>query len=399
MSFGKNRKPHPVYEKKGGRLIERWMESLGSRVLNRPAVSVIVFLLLTVICIIGISRFEVSFDVRRTFGLKIPYVNRIDYIGSTAVGSVYSYDVALEFDTPDAAKEPENLRKFEQLVQEVSDFPLTKKTSSLLDIIKDMNQVLNGGDPEYYRIPETREMVAQLLLLYENAGGAEAEKWVDYDYQRLRLMVEISTYSSSEAIRELQQIRTRAAELFPEADVLLIGSISNYTVMMQYVTWGQMKSFFIALVVIAFLMTLVFGSIKTGLIAMIPNISPALAVGGIMGFAGIPLDMITVTIMPMLLGLAVDDTIHFINHSQLEFIRTGSYRKITRKVFITVGTALFLTSLVLILNFSAYLFSVAKVYVNLGILVAAGILAALLADYFMTPVLLNRFRPFGPERS
>ena len=399
LSFGKNREPHPVYEEKGGRLIERWMQWLGIRVLNRPWVSVTVFILLTIVCIVGISRFEVSFDVRRTMGLKIPYVNRLNYIGETAVGSLYSYDVALEFDNPDEAKEPENLKKFEKLVEEVKSYPLTKKTSSLLDIVKDMNQVLNGGDSAYYRIPETREMVAQLLLLYENAGGAEAEKWVDYDYQRLRLMVEIDDYNSGEAARELEDIEARAKDLFPDAHVILIGSISQYTVMQDYVTWGQIQSFLTALVIIAILMTLVFGSIKTGLIGMIPNISPALAVGGIMGFAGIPLDMITVTIMPMLLGLAVDDTIHFINHSQLEFGRTGSYRETTRRVFFTVGTALFLTSLVLILSFSAYLFSVAKVYINLGILVASGILAALLADYFMTPVLLNRFRPFGPGRS
>jgi hypothetical protein len=327
----------------------------------------------------------------------VPYVNRINYIGQTAVGSLYSYDVAFEFDHAGAAKDPDNLRKFEQLVDEVKTFRLTKKVSSLLDVIKDINQTLNAGDPAFYRIPDTREMIAQLLLLYENAGGAEAEKWVDYDYQRLRLMVEIDDYNSGEATRELRLIQQRGKELFPEAKVLLIGSISQFSVVQDYVTWGQVRSFLTAFLVIAILMTVVFGSIKTGLIAMIPNISPALVVGGIMGFAGIPLDMMTVTIMPMLLGLAVDDTIHFINHSQLEYERTGSYRKSTRRVFVTVGTALFLTSMVLILNFSAYLASAAKVYVNMGYLVAAGILAALASDLFVTPVLLNRFRPFGKK--
>jgi predicted RND superfamily exporter protein len=399
LSFGKNREPHPIYEKKGGRLVERWMEGLGGRALNRPGLSVIVFILLSLLCLVGITRFDVSFDVRRTMGLKIPYINRLNTIAGTALGSLYSYDVALEFSNPDEAKNPENLKKFEQLIDEVKTYPLTKKTSSLLDIIKDMNQVLNAGDPAYYRIPESREMIAQLLLLYENAGGVETEKWVDYDYQRLRLMVEIDDYNSGEANRELQKIKGRAKELFPDAHVLLIGSLSQYSVMQDYVTWGQIRSFLTALVVIAVLMMLVFGSIKTGLIGMIPNISPALAVGGVMGFAGIPLDMITVTIMPMLLGLAVDDTIHFINHSQLEFNRTGSYRETTQRVFVSVGTALFLTSLVLILSFSAYLFSVAKVYVNLGFLVTAGILAALAADFFITPVLLSWTQPFGKEKT
>jgi predicted RND superfamily exporter protein len=398
LSFGKDREPHPVYTQKDGRLLERIMGRMGDRVLTRPRMTMVVFVILTAVCLVGMTRFEVSFDVCRSFGLKVPYVNRLHSIGQTEVGSLYSYDVALEFDRPGAAKEPANLRKFEQLIDEVKTFRLTKKVASLLDIVKDMNQVLHAGDPEYYRIPESREMVAQLLLLYENAGGAEAEKWVDYDYQRLRLMVEIDDYNSGEAARELRLIQERGRELFPDAKVLLIGSVSQFTVMQDYVTWGQVKSFFIALGVIAVLMTLVFGNLKTGLIGMIPNVAPAVAVGGIMGFAGIPLDMMTVTIMPMLLGLAVDDTIHFINHSQLEFTRTGDYRESTRRVFITVGTALFLTSLVLVLNFSVYMASVAKVFINMGILVGAGIVAALAADYFVTPVLLYWLQPFGEER-
>jgi predicted RND superfamily exporter protein len=397
LSFGKNRRPRSTSARRKGRPLERAMTFIGGRVLRRPKTTCVLTVLATIVCLFGIARLEVSFDVIRTFGLGVPYVNRLHEIGKTKVGSAYSYDVALEFAQPGDAKDPANLRKFQQLVEEVKGFPLTKKAASLLDIVQDMNQVLHSGDPAYYRIPETRDMVAQLLLLYENAGGAEAEKWVDYDYQRLRLMVEIADYSSGEAARELRLIQQRGRELFPDAKVLLIGSVSQFTVMLDYVTKGQIKSFFIALGVIALLMSLVFGSLKTGLIGMIPNISPALAVGGIMGFTGIPLDMITVTIMPMLLGLAVDDTIHFINHSQLEFTVTRSYGESVRRVFVSVGTALFLTTMVLILNFSAYLVSAARVFVNMGMLVAAGLLAALAADYFVTPVLLHLFRPFGAE--
>jgi predicted RND superfamily exporter protein len=399
LSFGRDREPHTVYVEKGGRWLERLMAFLGDRVLSRPRTSIVVLALIVAICLVGITRFEVSFDIRRTYGFKVPYIKRLNYIGQSQVGALYSYDVAFELDRPGTAKDPETLRKFDQLVQEVKDLRLTKKVSSLLDIVKDMNQVLNAGDPDFYRIPETREMVAQQLLLYENAGGVESEKWVDYDYQRLRLMVEIGDYNSAEAARELNFIQKRGQQLFPDAHVLLIGSISQFTVMMDYVTWGQLKSFFMALGVIALLMTIVFGNLKTGLIGMIPNVAPALVVGGIMGLANIPLDMITVTCIPMLLGLAVDDTIHFINHSQLEFMRTRSYAESTRRVFVSVGTALFLTSAVLILCFSAYLISAMNVFVNMGYLVTAGILAALLADYFITPVLLNWARPFGRETS
>ena len=397
LSFGRDGEPRAVRGHTSGRPVDRLMDYLGRRVLARPGVTLTVFGLIAAVCLVGFSRFDVSFDVRRTMGVGIPYVERLDYIGKTPVGSLYSYGVAFEFDKPGAAREPENLKKFDRLVEEVQSFRLTKKVSSLLDIIKDMNQVVNAGDPAYHRIPESREMIAQLLLLYENAGGAEAEKWVDYEYQRLRLMVEVDDYNSGEAAGDLGRIQEMGKQMFPDARGLLVGSISQFTVMMDYVTRGQIKTLFIALGVISVLLSLVFGSLKTGLIAMIPNIAPALAVGGIMGFAGIPLDMMTVTVIPMLLGLAVDDTIHFISHSRLEFERTGNYHESICRVFLSVGTALFLTSTVLILCFSAYLASAANVFVNMGILVSAGIAAALAADYFVVPVLLNRVRPFGEE--
>ncbi len=414
LSFGINKTPHKAIDletphdartghvraadsSKGHQGVDKLMLWLGKRVLNRPKTVLLVFFVMVAICLTGLFQMDVSFDVRRTFGLKVPYVKRITHIADTPVGSLYSYGIAIEFPEPGMVKEPENLKKFDILTQEVETLPLTKKVSSLLDVIKDMNQVMNDGDATYYRIPETREAIAQQLLLYENAGGAEAERWVDYDYQRLRLMVEMTDYNSGEAMRELKFIQKRAKELFPNAHVLLIGSISQYTVMQNYVTWGQIASFLVALVIITLLMSLVFGSLRLGLIGMIPNVAPALAVAGIMGFANIPLDMMTVTMMPMLLGLAVDDTIHFISHSQLGFQLTGNYQAATRRTFLVVGSAMFYTSLVLILSFSAFLISDVKVFINMAILIGAGIFSALATDYFVTPVLLKQFAVFGKE--
>ncbi len=395
LSFGKDKNPDPIMENLGGTFLERSMEKLSKWILVHPKTIVMTLILSVIICIAGITRFQVSFDIEKTMGRGIPYVNRILDIGHSKIGSIYSYNLGIEFPNAGDAKSPENLKKFQTLIEEVKGFPLTKKTSSLLDIIKDMNQTLNEGKEEFYKIPESREMIAQLLLLYENAGGTEAEKWVDYDYQRLHLMTEVTEYNSKEMVRELDRIKERCSELFPEAKLMLIGSISQFTIMMDYVIWGQLKSFFIALFFIAFLLMLVFGSIKTGLIAMIPNISPALVVGGIMGFSDIPLDMMTVTIMPMLLGLAVDDTIHFTNHAQLEFSRTGCYIQSISRVFRIVGVALFMTSGVLVINFSAYMTSSATFFKNMGFLIVSGISAALIADYFVTPVLMNFFKPFG----
>jgi predicted RND superfamily exporter protein len=199
-------------------------------------------------------------------------------------------------------------------------------------------------------------------------------------------------------MREMQAIRQSGARLFPEAMVVTTGTLAQFTVMMEYIAWGQIKSYLIALVVIAGMCSVAFKSVKIGLVAMIPNVAPGCFVGGIMGFFGIPLDIMTVTIMPMLLGLAVDDTIHFISHCNAIFYRTGSYAESVRRTFQVVGKAIFITSGILVVGFGAYLLSPILVFDHIAYLVAAGTLAALLADYFITPVLLNCIQAFGPEK-
>ena len=398
LSFGRARKPAAVEDVNNSSRVQRLMGWMAGQSFKRQTLSLSLLVVGVIACLVGMTRIDVSFDTLKSFGLRVPYVNRIYSVGQSQVGSLYSYNLALEFDQPGAAKLPENLEKFAALISEVDELELTKKTTSLLQILKDLNQVIHEGDPAWYRLPDSREMVAQLLLLYENAGGSEVERWIDYDYQRLRLQVELGHYNSGEAARELRWIQKEASRLFPDAHVLLTGSVSQFSVMQDYVSYGQIKSFFLAFVVVTILMMIVFGSIKIGLIAMIPNIAPALVVGAIMGFGDIPLDIVTVTIMPMLLGLAVDDTIHFINHSQLEFERCGDYLESNRRTFLAVGGALFMTTVVLTLNFSAYLASVVNIYVSMGILVGAGLFAALWADFFITPVLLAKARPFGKPK-
>jgi len=397
LGFGKDRPPQSETADRALGKLKRLMTWLGVHAIQWPKMVILVLCLIAMGSGLGIARLEVSFDILKTYGLKIPYLQRVYAVAQSPVGSLYSYDLVLEFPQAGAAKDPEILRNFELLVREIEALPLSKKTTSLLQILKDMHQVMHEGRQDFHTLPADRDLVAQLLLLYENAGGNEVEKWVDYDYQRLRLMVEMGYYNSTEAKRELRWIKDRARELFPGAQVLLTGSIPQFTVMMDYVSWGQIKSFLLSLVIVSLLMTLVFGSLRTGLIGMIPNIAPALTVGGIMGWAGIPLDMMTITIMPMLLGLAVDDTIHFVNHSQLEFNRCGNYALSVQRTFTTIGVSLFMTTVVLTLTFAVYLTSIIRVFVSIGILVGAGLFAALLADYFVTPVLLRLTRPFGRE--
>ncbi len=396
LSYGKD-KPAVERERKDGWL-DALMKRMGNRVLDYPKSIFVVAALAVIASVIGLFRVEVAFDLRRSFGTEVPYVDRICRISETPLGSLYSFGVGIEFPNEDEARLPENLKKLETLTERIKEFPLTKKVHSVLDVVKDLNLVLNANDPAYYAIPDSREQIAQILLLYENAGGTEAERWVDYEYKRLRIMIEIDDYNSGEAVRELNAIKEWGAELFPDAKVILTGTLCQFTQIQDYVSWGQVQSVFTSMLTISLIMALAFASLRIGLIAMIPNLLPAFFVCAVMGFFNIPLDMMTVTVIPMLLGLAVDDTIHFINHCQLEFIRTGNYRESVRRTFLSTGKAMLLTSCILSLSFVAYIFSKMVIFVHMGVLVAIGVIVAVLCDYFITPNLIVRLKVFGEEK-
>ncbi len=399
LSFGRDKTPRPGVTETTDTRWTRLMVRISRFDLHHAKAIMTVFFILCVLFGIGMFRVEPAFDMERTMGAKVPYVNKLLDVSHSELGSLYSYDIMVDFPQEGEAKLPHNLKKLEEMAKLSEKYALTKRTTSILDILKDLNQTLNGNDSAYYRIPDKEDEVAQLLLLYENAGGSESEYWMDYEYKRLRLMVEMDDYNSAEAERELADIQRKAAQLFPDAKVTAVGNIPEFTAMMQYLVRGQVVSFAVSILIIGLILMLVFGKVRIGLIGLIPNIAPAIFVGGYMGWMGIPLDMITATIMPMMLGMAVDDTIHFINHSHLEFDRNANYRLAIRQTFRVVGVAIVTTSIITSAVFAGFMGSVSLQFGNFGLLAIIGIISALLADLFVTPILVKGYKVFGKENN
>ena len=399
LSFGKNSQPLPDFTDESDTRWTSMMVSLSEKVLRNPRKIGYSFLVICLFMCAGLWRIEAAFDVERTMGMQIPYVKEVMDVGHSELGSLYSYDLIVELPEDDQAKEPANLARLDQLQQTVSQYPLSKRTTSLLDILKDLNQTLNNGDSAYYRIPDTEEEVAQMILLYENAGGTESEYWVDYNYRRLRLMVELADFNSYQVERELMRLQEEADRIFPNAKVTIVGNIPQYVTMMQYLVRGQMLSFVISVLIIGLILMIAFQSIRVGLIGLIPNMMPAIFVGGYMGWMGIPFDMMTATLLPMMLGLAVDDTIHFINHSKLEFDRTHQYRSAIRRTFRVVGVAIVTTSIITSAVFASFCTSDCTMCLNFGLMAIIGVLSALAADLLVTPILVNRCHVFGKKES
>jgi hydrophobe/amphiphile efflux-3 (HAE3) family protein len=396
MSFGGDREPDRTYVESGGRVeallvrLAEWVHGHGRGIIVVFGVAVAASALVT-------TRLEVTTDSIKTIGRRVPYVENAYYIAER-LGSLYAYDVAIEFPEDGGARGLANLERLDALARFVAEAPQVKRTMSLVDIVKDLNQSAAGGDPAEYRLPSTESGLKRLLLLYGQAGSPGMASWIDGDYRTLRLSVELARFSTAEMIPHVRSVAERARELFPGATVTLSGLSVQLTLLVDYIVTGQILSILAALIMIGIFLMIALGGVRLGLLAMIPNAAPIVFVTGTMAALGIPLHQATVVIAPMILGIAVDDTIHYITHMRLAFHRTGSYLEASRRTFRSVGKAIFMTSAVIVIGFGVLTTSIANVYKHVGLVTIVGITTALLADYFVTPTLIRWSRAFGPER-
>jgi len=398
LSFGRDREPDPGFACGGSGRMETGLVRLGEWVRGHGPVIIIVFSVATIVAGFSMPGLVVDTNPLKVMGRRVPCVGKIFYIADQ-IGSLYAYDVTLEFPEDGMAKDPETLRKLDTLARELEETEIVKRTTSITDIVKDLNQVLNDGDPAYYTVGEGRDLVAQQLLLYEMSGGSDQENWVDYDYRVLRLNVELRRFSSTLVEDQLHYVQERCEELFPDARFGLTGIIVQFARMTNYMVDGQIKSVLIALLCISIVMMVAFGNVRLGLIAMVPNIVPVVLAAGMMARTGITINFTTMMVAPIILGIAVDDTIHYINHFKQAFHRTGSYAQANRETFRSVGTAITMTTVIIVLGFSVFATSVSKSYSHFAVVSIVAVVSALLADYFLTPTLIMKTQALGEERS
>ncbi len=356
LSFGKDKEVKPKEAKKD-RLLDSFLLSMGKWVVGSKKSILIIYTLVVVALIPALFKVTVNMDIFKSMGLKVPYLNRVYEIAHSQLGSYISYNVSIDFNEQDAIKSP----------------------------------------IQYHRVPDTREEIAQILLLYEMSGGTKSFNWIDEEFSMMRVQVPMYKFHAKGISDELAAVRRITKNLFPNATTTVVGSAAQFAEIAIKIVAGELKSVLLSLIIISVLLILVFGSIKTGLIGLIPNLAPMLAIGAYLGYFDVPLNMMTMTVIPMMLGIAVDDTIHFINSIKYEFEKCGSYKEATLAAFATVGRSLLMTTIVLAVSFATYLLSPVKMIGEMGFLASLGLFAALITDFLITPALMIITKPFGNE--
>ena len=403
LSFGKDRAPRATQVNGATKLdlsFSRWSKFVHDRKKSFIVISALVIAAF----IPGMFKITAQLDYLTITGDKMPYIQEVKKMLAQKLGNQYSYTVMISYDEEGAFKKPENMKALVQLEDYLGTLSLTKwsggkaRVSSATSILKEMNRALNEGKDSMYTVPEDEYVLAQLMELSSIEMHNDFSDVMDDDFKTTVVSVDMTQFATEEALANMDALKAKLAELFPGAKCTLLGDMIRYSEMSNRIVFGGLKSFGFSLVIIAIMLIFAFSSLKLGLIGMIPNVAPVILVGGVMGYFNYALDFSTITVMPMILGIAVDDTIHLTTHLKMKYEQMGSSEKAMETTFREIGATMFLTTVILCSMFSVYLFSPMHFLAVLGVLIIVGLSSALVADYTITPALLHVAKPFGKEK-
>ncbi|MEM9424841.1 MAG: efflux RND transporter permease subunit, partial [Spirochaetota bacterium] len=347
-----------------------------------------------------LPRLRVDLSTDAVLGRRFEYVRELMYVSRSEIGAGGFYNIDLLFGAkpgaeseaePLATKYLEQLAEFERRLRETG---LVKNITSVVTFIQSTQSIYRG----HRGFPQELEQTKRALLTWERVGGGELSRWYSEGDKSLRMMVQVRQASSRENIAHMEAVRNLAAEVFsPEVEALPFGGVFQLAVMNQFITKGLLRSFSLSLVLVAILLLILLRSLRLGLIALIPNLFPVLLTGGLVAAAGRSLEFVSMTVGPMLIGLAADDTIYFLGHVQSLLRREGpSIRatkvdRVIKRSLYQVAPALVTTTMILCVLFASLLLSQAANIRYMGLYTIIAMLAALLSDLCLTPILLRRW--------
>ncbi len=290
--------------------------------------------------------------------------------------------------TEDAFKEPVNLRYLDRIESDLKTRPDIKKTLSFADFIKDMNQSFHGEDPAYYRIPESRALVAQYLILY---NSDDIDEYITSDYSQARLLLRTIYHGSHHLGLQVASLQAYLKKNPPPRDLKVhVTDAGTETIQIaKELVRNQMMTLILTVLSISILLFLVFLSWKLGFISLVPNIFPVILNFGIMGLFKIPLNTGTAMISATVFGIVVDDTIHLLYHYQTERKAGVSATEAIQRAMTVKGPAVVTTSVVLFCGFAVAVTGTMMPVVQFGILTSIIMVTALMGDLLFMPSVLN----------
>lgn len=388
MAFGlpKWKKQHKSISEKQ----ENFSSKFSERIVKYKYVTLILTVFIIFISITGIGKVWINSSFLDKFAKESDIVITDKFINEN-FGGTSTLNVILNSQEKGAFKTPDILKAIDKMQHEVEGtLKIVGNSFALTDYLKRMNKVMHADNEEYNVIPESRELVAQYLLLYEMSGDPEnLWKVVDYGYEKANLTFQLKSDNSKAINSAIAVIEKHIPEL-NEKNVELKYAGSGYKglVFTDLILKGQIASLLMSLVIVIILLSLMFKNFMIGIIGSIPIIITSLISFGVMGLLNIPLSTTTALLSSIAIGIGIDYAVHFLERYKIYAAETGNKKLASQYTMQHSGRAIVFNAVVVIAGFLVLLFSVFPKNRALGALVSLNMFTSLVGTLTIMYLLL-----------
>jgi uncharacterized protein len=332
-----------------------------------------------------LARVAVETDLLAFF----PDTHRINVdtrrVESALVG-VTSMEIALRAEDEGQLQRVAVLRQVQALQQWLEAQPEVDRAVSMVDLVEEMNWAMNDEEPGFRALPGTDRLLRQYLLVYD---GNDLYELVDRDFSHSRIALNLNVHGAQGITALIERIRAQvAAQPLDGVQVDVGGQSRLLAEQVELLVGGQLRSFAGAFAMIFLIMALLWRSATAAVVAMVPNVAPLFFIFVLMGAVGIRLDLATVMIASVVLGITIDDTLHLL-HGWRQRVKAGVPHVLAiLRSFEASGRAVLATSAVLVSQFALLALSDFVPTSNFGLMTATGLLAGLAFEFTLLPVLL-----------
>ena len=358
----------------------------GKFIINNDKKIIIITTVLFTILAIGLFKVKVDSNTIRYFDESVEIRKSTEFLAQNLTGPM-AYEIIVDSGKVGGIKDPEFLKSVEKFYKDYQEkFPDVRHLSSIMDIVKRFNKVLNHKD----EIPNNQNLIAQYLLLYSLSlpQGMELNDKMDINEQKLRITGRINIVDTSKDLQMIKYAHDWWEKNTPYS-AIVNGQTAMFAYMQRDVTDTLIYSLSLAILLVSFVMLVIFKKIKLIWIFILPNILPVMLVVGLMGWIGINIDIGVAIAGAIIIGVAVDDTIHFLVKYFDAKKRGLSLEESFDDVLRYAGKAMSFTTLILSISFGLFAFSTFTPNQNFGIVTASALVIALVVDLLLLPAMLS----------
>lgn len=385
--------PVPALPSRPLGIIDRFFDRLLNHIvalnLNHQKKILLLIGVVVTVCGVGIFRVRVETNPVSFFKPSTPVNRNFHDIYKDMSGS-FPMNVVMSATLEDHFENPAHVAEIERLQVFLDKLPGVDKTISFADYLKLVNYVSNGYDAAYYALPEAAFEMRTAMNNFKSLLGDDLfQRFMSSDYSRTNILLLTHIAGSKDFLEAKANILAHVTVNFNDSlhwEVTGLGTVIAAS--SHLLTAGQVKSLGLSLLLIFTIMVTLFLSGKVGLIAVVPNLFPILVNFGLMGLLDIPLSVATCLIAGVAIGLAVDDTIHYLVRYNAEFKKDLDKDRAMRETVMSVGRPIIFTSCTIGLGFAVLVFSHFQPTALFGFLMMMTMAAALVGDLFILPTLM-----------